>query len=147
MARKKIREYDAKRLFKAHVQRLAGLDLPINVVQVTAEKLADGGSALLNANPWLANTKLVVKPDMVGARLVGPVCVVYSVLHRSWTRRPNEIKAFSTGATGRTQRARHCPFAGAHCLYNIVCLTFWHRGRPSLPPWGMTPGSAHHQVT
>lgn len=31
MARKKIREYDAKRLLKAHIKRLAGLDLPIQV--------------------------------------------------------------------------------------------------------------------
>lgn len=62
MARKKIREYDAKRLFKTHVKRLAGLDLPINVVQVNTQT---NSSDLLNANPWLASTKLVVKPDMV----------------------------------------------------------------------------------
>ena len=35
MARKKIREYDSKRLLKAHIARLAGLDLPIRVAQVT----------------------------------------------------------------------------------------------------------------
>lgn len=34
MARKKIREYDSKRLLKAHIARLAGLDLPIAVAQV-----------------------------------------------------------------------------------------------------------------
>lgn len=66
MARKKIREYDAKRLFKTHVKRIAGLDLPINVVQVTE---STNSSDLLNANPWLANTKLVVKPDMVSSTL------------------------------------------------------------------------------
>ncbi|GLC46456.1 ATP-citrate synthase alpha chain protein 2 [Pleodorina starrii] len=62
MARKKIREYDAKRLLKAHIKRLAGLDLPIQVVQFTA---ATNPSDLLNENPWLGNTKLVVKPDML----------------------------------------------------------------------------------
>lgn len=34
MARKKIREYDSKRLLKAHIERLAGLKLPIAVAQV-----------------------------------------------------------------------------------------------------------------
>lgn len=34
MARKKIREYDSKRLLKAHITRLAGLQLPIAVAQV-----------------------------------------------------------------------------------------------------------------
>jgi hypothetical protein len=34
MARKKIREYDSKRLLKAHIARLAGLQLPIAVAQV-----------------------------------------------------------------------------------------------------------------
>ena len=34
MARKKIREYDSKRLLKAHIQRLAGLQLPLNAAQV-----------------------------------------------------------------------------------------------------------------
>ena len=34
MARKKIREYDSKRLLKAHIARVAGLQLPIAVAQV-----------------------------------------------------------------------------------------------------------------
>ena len=34
MARKKIREYDSKRLLKAHMLRLKGLKLPLNVAQV-----------------------------------------------------------------------------------------------------------------
>lgn len=34
MARKKIREYDSKRLLKTHIQRLKGLNLPLNVAQV-----------------------------------------------------------------------------------------------------------------
>ena len=62
MARKKIREHDAKRLLKAHIKRLAGLDLPISVVQVDA---TTNTADLLNNNPWLASTKLVVKPDML----------------------------------------------------------------------------------
>ncbi len=62
MARKKIREYDAKRLLKSHIARLAGQDLPIQVAQVNAQT---DTAALLQANPWLVNTKLVVKPDML----------------------------------------------------------------------------------
>lgn len=62
MARKKIREYDGKRLLKANIARLAGLDLPIKVVQVTATTNA---ADLLSSSPWLASTKLVVKPDML----------------------------------------------------------------------------------
>ncbi len=34
MARKKIREYDSKRLLKAHILRLKGIKLPLNVAQV-----------------------------------------------------------------------------------------------------------------
>ncbi len=34
MARKKIREYDSKRLLKAHLKRLKGTELPLNVAQV-----------------------------------------------------------------------------------------------------------------
>jgi hypothetical protein len=34
MARKKIREYDSKRLLREHLKRLAGLDLPLQAVQV-----------------------------------------------------------------------------------------------------------------
>jgi ATP citrate (pro-S)-lyase len=50
MARKKIREYDSKRLLKAHIARLAGLDLPIHVVQV---KAATNWAELVATNPWL----------------------------------------------------------------------------------------------
>ena len=62
MARKKVREYDAKRLLAAHIKRLAGLELPARVAQVTAT--TDWG-ALLSAHPWLAAERLVVKPDML----------------------------------------------------------------------------------
>ena len=34
MARKKIREYDSKRLLKAHILRLKEIKLPLNVAQV-----------------------------------------------------------------------------------------------------------------
>lgn len=60
MARKKIREYDSKRLIKAHIQRIAGLQLPINVAQV---KENTNFSELLAMNPWMTQMKLVVKPD------------------------------------------------------------------------------------
>ena len=35
MARKKIREYDSKRLLKEHLKRLANIDLQINSAQVS----------------------------------------------------------------------------------------------------------------
>lgn len=35
MARKKIREYDSKRLLKEHFKRLSGKDLPIKSAQVS----------------------------------------------------------------------------------------------------------------
>jgi len=34
MARKKVREYDAKRMVKAALARLAGVELPLKAVQV-----------------------------------------------------------------------------------------------------------------
>ena len=68
MARKKIREYDSKRLFKAHFKRLTGIDLPINVAQI---KENSNWSEVIAANPWLTQQKLVVKPDC----LFGQRCV------------------------------------------------------------------------
>ncbi|VAI04632.1 unnamed protein product [Triticum turgidum subsp. durum] len=62
MARKKIREYDSKRLLKEHLKRLAGIDLHILSAQVT--QLTDFAE-LVNQHPWLSTTKLVVKPDML----------------------------------------------------------------------------------
>jgi len=50
MARKKIREYDSKRLLKFHIARLAGLQLPIHVVQV---KEATNFAELVASNPWM----------------------------------------------------------------------------------------------
>jgi ATP citrate (pro-S)-lyase len=60
MARKKVREFAGKRLLKAAMQRLHGVDLPIRVAQV---KASTDLAALVQANPWLATEKLVVKPD------------------------------------------------------------------------------------
>ena len=62
MARKKVREYDAKRLVARHAKRLADLDLKIKTAQVTAE--TDFG-VLAEEEPWLKESKLVVKPDML----------------------------------------------------------------------------------
>jgi ATP citrate (pro-S)-lyase len=60
MARKKIREYDSKRLLKAHIARLCGIDLPIQVAQVTE---STNFAELVASNPWMTQTSLVVKPD------------------------------------------------------------------------------------
>ncbi|URD84888.1 ATP-grasp domain [Musa troglodytarum] len=62
MARKKIREYDSKRLLKEHLKRLAGIDLQIRSAQVTE---STDFTELVNKEPWLSSMKLVVKPDML----------------------------------------------------------------------------------
>ncbi|KAJ6431138.1 hypothetical protein OIU84_018603 [Salix udensis] len=62
MARKKIREYDSKRLLKEHFKRLSGRDLPIKSAQVTE---STDFNELAEKEPWLASAKLVVKPDML----------------------------------------------------------------------------------
>jgi hypothetical protein len=41
MARKKIREYDSKRLLKAHILRLFNMQLPLNVAQVGSRLFRD----------------------------------------------------------------------------------------------------------
>ncbi|XP_031125370.1 ATP-citrate synthase alpha chain protein 1 [Ipomoea triloba] len=62
MARKKIREYDSKRLLKEHFKRLGGYDLAIKSAQVTE---STDLNELVDKEPWLSSTKLVVKPDML----------------------------------------------------------------------------------
>lgn len=62
MARKKIREYDSKRLLKENFKRLSGSDLPIKSAQVTA---STDFNELADKEPWLSSGKLVVKPDML----------------------------------------------------------------------------------
>ncbi|KAJ8424611.1 hypothetical protein Cgig2_009671 [Carnegiea gigantea] len=62
MARKKIREYDSKRLLKQHLKRLAGIDLPICSAQVTE---STDFTQLVNEQTWLSSSRLVVKPDML----------------------------------------------------------------------------------
>lgn len=62
MARKKVREYNAKHLLKTHLARLAGLNLPIHAAQVKADT---DWTDLVAAHPWLSRGPLVVKPDML----------------------------------------------------------------------------------
>lgn len=62
MARKKIREYDSKRLLKEHYKRISGSELEIKSAQVTE---STDFEELVNNEPWLSSTKLVVKPDML----------------------------------------------------------------------------------
>ncbi|TXG69435.1 hypothetical protein EZV62_004370 [Acer yangbiense] len=64
MARKKIREYDSKRLLKEHFKRLCGHELPIKSAQVT-ESTDFNEVQLAQKEPWLSSCKLVVKPDML----------------------------------------------------------------------------------
>ncbi|KAJ8438516.1 hypothetical protein Cgig2_024605 [Carnegiea gigantea] len=62
MARKKIREYDSKRLLKEHFKRIAGSELPIKSAQITE---STDLNALVEREPWLSSERLVVKPDML----------------------------------------------------------------------------------
>jgi ATP citrate (pro-S)-lyase len=62
MARKKIREFDSKRILKEHLKRLAGISVDIKSAQVTR---ATDFHKLADEEPWLNSTRLVVKPDML----------------------------------------------------------------------------------
>ncbi|PSS28502.1 ATP-citrate synthase alpha chain protein like [Actinidia chinensis var. chinensis] len=62
MARKKIREYDSKRLLKEHYKRLTGTELGMKSAQITE---STDINELVEKEPWLSSEKLVVKPDML----------------------------------------------------------------------------------
>ncbi|KAL8157073.1 ATP-citrate synthase alpha chain protein 1 [Apium graveolens] len=62
MARKKIREYDSKRLLKEHYKRITGAELAIKSAQITE---STNINELVEKEPWLSSSKLVVKPDML----------------------------------------------------------------------------------
>ncbi len=65
MARRKIREYDAKKLVTHHLERLSRLRLHFRSIQVTADT---DFRKLEEEYPWLTEEKLVVKPDMLFGR-------------------------------------------------------------------------------
>lgn len=62
MARKKIREYDSKRLLKHHLKRLSGIELQVRSAQITE---STNINELAARELWLSSEKLVVKPDML----------------------------------------------------------------------------------
>ncbi|CAA0814123.1 ATP-citrate synthase alpha chain protein 1 [Striga hermonthica] len=62
MARKKIREYDSKRLLKEHFKRISGSELEIKSAKVTE---STNFEELVDKEAWISSTKLVVKPDML----------------------------------------------------------------------------------
>nr|AWK67834.1 ACL [Dunaliella tertiolecta] len=98
MARKKVREYDAKRILKARFEGVIGKTLPIQVAQVTS---STDYKDLLQQHPWLGSSKLVVKPDMLfGQRgkhdLVG--------LNLSWS----QAEAFVKERIGKTVTVNEC---------------------------------------
>ncbi|XP_039126223.1 LOW QUALITY PROTEIN: ATP-citrate synthase alpha chain protein 1-like [Dioscorea cayenensis subsp. rotundata] len=62
MARKKIREYDSKRLLKQHLKRISGIHIDTKSAQITE---ATDLKELVSNEPWLSSGKLVVKPDML----------------------------------------------------------------------------------
>lgn len=65
MARRKIREYDAKRLLWENLSKLSQLKLQFHSIQVTADT---DFKKLAEQHPWLTEEKLVVKPDMLFGR-------------------------------------------------------------------------------
>ena len=62
MARKKIREFDSKRLLQQRLKSLRGIDLPLKAVSVNMDSNLD---KLPREHGWLQESKLVVKPDML----------------------------------------------------------------------------------
>jgi ATP citrate (pro-S)-lyase len=65
MARRKICEYDTKKLMMEHLPRLSGIKLNLRSVQITPDT---DFSKLVSENPWLKQGPLVVKPDMLFGR-------------------------------------------------------------------------------
>lgn len=62
MARKKVREYDAKRVLREQMKRMCDMDVHHRAVQVKEDTDWD---QVMSDNDWLHTTKLVVKPDML----------------------------------------------------------------------------------
>ncbi|MBU0590636.1 MAG: ATP citrate lyase citrate-binding domain-containing protein [Candidatus Micrarchaeota archaeon] len=62
MARKKIREHDAKQLLSRHLTEISSVNIALKSVQVTAETNLE---TLAKEHQWLNDEKLVVKPDML----------------------------------------------------------------------------------
>lgn len=62
MARKKIREYNSKSILKEYLKKLAGIEIGIKSAQVTE---STDFNKLVEQEPWLTSTRLVVKPDML----------------------------------------------------------------------------------
>mmetsp|Transcript_32287 Transcript_32287/g.126402 ORF Transcript_32287/g.126402 Transcript_32287/m.126402 type:complete len:104 (-) Transcript_32287:4904-5215(-) len=65
MARKKIREFDGKRMIAAALKRGMGLDLLLKIAQVSDESGPINKENLLKLYPWFGEVPLVVKPDML----------------------------------------------------------------------------------
>ena len=64
MARKKIREYDAKRLISEHLLKYSNnqLSIPFQTILITKKTNLN---ELPKIYPWLSNSKLVCKPDQL----------------------------------------------------------------------------------
>lgn len=62
MARKKVREYDAKRVLREQMKRMCDMEVHHRAVQVKEDTDWD---QMVSDNEWLHSTKLVVKPDML----------------------------------------------------------------------------------
>ena len=81
MARRKIREYDAKRLLWEYLPKFSKLELQFRSIQVTA---GTDFKKLAAEHPWLSEEKLVVKPDMLfGRRGKNNLVLLNANLHRA----------------------------------------------------------------
>jgi len=78
VARKKIREYHAKRMVDEAARRVANIDLQTKVALVTKDSNYE---SLEKGNPWLLTERLVAKPDLCfGKRGVNNLVV----LNKDW---------------------------------------------------------------
>ena len=98
MARKKIREYDSKRMLKEHIARLAGVQLPLRAAQVHSPR---GKSSSMHSEQGLLSFPYSL---MLNLRIKHPCSAmlhldVYAHLAFALCKAPRN--EFATGAGGR----------------------------------------------
>jgi len=92
MPRRKIREYQGKRLFNEHFKRFSSVLEDLPCVQITPHVDIE---QLVQAHPWLSHERLVVKPDMLfGKRGMSGLVLLNATLE--------DAKAFTSQRMGKT---------------------------------------------
>ena len=98
MARRKIREYDAKRMLSRN--------LPIKLRCIQIDESTDW-KELEKENPWLTEEKLVVKPDMLfGKRGKNNLVLLNANLHQA-QKFVNEFRGQDIDVGGAKGRLTH----------------------------------------